>query len=31
MAKAIDLSTAGIHVGYGIETKAGTKPSITRF
>lgn len=27
MAKAIDLSTAGIHVGYGIETNAGTKPS----
>ena len=27
MAKAIDLSTAGIRVGYGIETNAGTKPS----
>ena len=27
MAKAIDLSTAGIHVGYGIEANAGTKPS----
>lgn len=26
MAKAIDLSTAGIHVGYGIETVNGTKP-----
>lgn len=27
MAKAVDLSTAGIHVGYGIETTAGTKPT----
>ena len=26
MAKAVDLSTAGIHVGYAIETVAGTKP-----
>ena len=26
-AKAIDLSTAGIMVGYAIETVAGTKPS----
>lgn len=25
--KAVDLSTAGIHVGYGIETTAGTKPT----
>lgn len=27
MPKAIDLSTAGIHVGYGFETTAGTKPT----
>lgn len=27
MPKAVDLSTAGIHVGYGIETTAGTKPT----
>lgn len=27
MAKFIDLSTAGIHVAYGIETTAGTKPT----
>lgn len=27
MAKAVDLSTAGIHVGYAIEATAGTKPT----
>lgn len=27
MAKAVDLSTAGIHVGYGFEETAGTKPT----
>lgn len=27
MAKAVDLSTAGIKVAYGIETTAGTKPT----
>ena len=27
MAKAIDLSTAGIHVGYAIEGTAGEKPA----
>ena len=27
MAKAIDLSTAGIEVGYAFETTAGTKPT----
>jgi hypothetical protein len=28
MSKAIDLSTAGIHLGYGIETTAETKPTV---
>lgn len=28
MPKAIDLSTAGIHIGYGIETVSGTKPTV---
>lgn len=28
MAKAIDLSTAGMHVGYAFETTAGTKPKV---
>lgn len=28
MAKAVDLSTAGIHVGYAIEETAGTKPTV---
>lgn len=27
MAKAIDLSTAGMHVGYAFETVSGTKPT----
>lgn len=27
MSKAVDLSTAGIHVGYAIEATAGTKPT----
>ena len=27
MAKAVDLSTAGIKVAYGIETTSGTKPT----
>lgn len=28
MSVAVDLSTAGIHVGYGFESASGTKPTV---